>query len=71
MRKIDRLVPVERAVDRRQRILQPGGAIEQDRLLAFLNAPVGEALLIGGVGRRALGAQQKAFVARDFVERRR
>src|SRR6516225_11012230 len=68
-RKIDRLVPVERAADRRQRIFEPGGAIEQQRLLAFFDATIGEALLVGRIGRRAFRAQQQTFFARRLVQR--
>ena len=55
-REIDGLMPIERALDRRQRIFQPGGAIEQHGLLAARHAAVGEALFVSRVSGGAFGA---------------
>src|SRR6185437_4259481 len=67
-RVIDRLVPIERALDRRQRIFQPGRTVEQQRLLGARNAPVGKALFVGGVGGGALRAHQKALFAGNLLQ---
>src|ERR1700716_3757061 len=56
-RVIDRLMPIERACDRRQRVFKPCGAIEQHHPVVFRNAPIGEAFLVGGIGRRPLRTQ--------------
>ena len=53
---------------RRQGILKARGAIEQHHAITFADAAVGEALLVGGIGRSAFGAQQQALFARDIVE---
>src|SRR3954471_22117205 len=71
LRIVDRLVAIERAVDRRQRGFQAGGAIEQHHAVTLRDASVGEAVLVGGVGRSAFGAQQQPLLARDLVQRRR
>src|SRR5258705_13989656 len=70
-RVVDRLVTIERARDRRQRILKPCRAIEQHHAIIFRDATVGEALLVSGIGRSALRAQQQALFARHFIERSR
>src|SRR5713226_5092704 len=48
---VDRLETIERARDRRQRVFKPGRAIEQHHAIVFRDAAIGEALLVGGVGR--------------------
>src|SRR5207249_8863709 len=63
LRVVDRLMSIERARDRRQRIFKPCGAIEQHHAIIFRHASVGEALLVGGVGRSPLGTQQQALLA--------
>ena len=64
----DRLVAVEHAPRRRQRIFQSGGAIEQHGALVATDAAVAKRLLERGVSGRAFRAHQKAFLARDFVD---
>src|ERR1700746_3163312 len=68
-RIVDRLQAIERAMNRRQRILKACGAIEQHYAVIFADAAVGKALLVGGIGRSALRAQEQALLARDLVER--
>src|ERR1700744_2716054 len=68
-RVVDRLEAIERARDRWQRIFKTGRAIEKHHPVAFRNTTIVEALLVGGIGRRTLGAQQQPLLARDFVER--
>src|SRR5580698_5295224 len=69
LREVDRFEAIERAANWRQRIFQPGRAIEEHDLVAALDPAVGEALLVGRIRRRAFGAHQKTFLARHFVER--
>lgn len=40
-------------------IFHPAGAIEQHHLIGFLHAPTIQALLVSGIGRGALGAEQQ------------
>src|SRR4051794_3484221 len=70
-RVVDRLVAIERARDRRQRIFKPGSAIEQHDAIAFCNTTFGEALLVSGIRCRPFRTQQQALLARHFVERSR
>src|SRR5947209_10329997 len=51
LRVVDRLVTIERAVDFRQRVFKACGAVEQHDPITFVDAAIGEALLVGGVGR--------------------
>src|SRR6202048_5071298 len=71
LRVVDRLMAIERARDRRQRVFKPCRAIEQQPPIIFRDAAVGETLFVGGIGCGALRAQQQAFFARDFVQRSR
>src|SRR5262245_39481740 len=71
LREIDRLVAIERSVDLRQRIFEPCRAIKQHHAITLCNTTFGEALPVGGVGRRTLGAEQKPLLARHFIERSR
>src|SRR5439155_3155501 len=68
---VDRLMTIERARDRRQRVFKPCGAIEQHHPVTFRYPAVGKALFVSGVSRRALGTQQQAFFACDFIKRSR
>src|SRR5689334_25440982 len=68
-RVVNRLETIERARDRRQRIFKPRSAIEKHYAIGLGNTTFGEALLIGGIGRRSLRTQQEAFLARDLVQR--
>src|SRR5947208_15707983 len=71
LRVVDRLMTIERARDRRQRVFKPCGAIEQHHPVTFRYPAVGKALFVSGVSRRALGTQQQAFFACDFIKRSR
>src|SRR5216684_6247961 len=71
LRVVDRLMAIERARHRRQRVFKACGAIEQHHAITFADAAVGEALLIGGLGCSPLRTQQQALFARNFVERGR
>src|SRR3954447_22476022 len=71
LRVVDRLVAIERARDRRQRIFKPCRTIEQHDAIVFRHAAVGKALLVGSIRRRPFRTQQQAFFARHFVERSR
>src|SRR6202022_4569877 len=57
---VDRLMAIQRARDRRQRVFEPGRAIEQHHAIIFGHAAIGKALLVGGVGCRPLRTQQQA-----------
>src|SRR6185312_4226329 len=71
LRVVDRLVSIERTRDRRQRVFKPCRAVKQHDAIGPGNPTFGEALLIGGVRRRAFRTQQQAFLARHLVERSR
>src|SRR5215467_1261417 len=68
--EINRLMPVQRAMHRRQRVFEAAGTIEKHSLIGTRNTAIGEALLVGRISRRALWAQQEAFLTRHFIERR-
>src|SRR3954468_1185675 len=68
LRIVDRLVAIERPVYRRQGVFQTGGAVEQHHAIGLADAAVGEAVLVGRVGRSAFGAQQQPLLARDLVQ---
>src|SRR5579872_4408714 len=67
-RVIDRLMPVERALDRRQRLFRSGRTVEQHRLLGARNTPVGETLFVGRIGSGAFRAHQKALFAGNLLQ---
>src|ERR1700730_17274018 len=69
LRKVDRCVAIQGAANWRQRIFQPGGAIEQHDLVTALDPAVGETLLVGGVSRSTFRAHQKTLLARHLIER--
>src|SRR6266403_6338683 len=68
---VDRLMTIERARDRRQRVFKTCGAIEQHHAITFRHASVGKTLLVGSVSGRTFRTQQQALFARDLVERSR
>src|SRR4029077_13086611 len=68
--EVDRPRAVERALARRQRVFEAGGAIEQHDARVAVDPPVGETLLERGVGRGALRTQQEPFRARYLAHRR-
>src|SRR5688500_12142925 len=61
---VDRLMSIERARDRRQRIFKPCRAIEQHDAIVLRHAAVGKALLVGSIRRRPFRTQQQALLAR-------
>src|SRR5438046_9743087 len=68
---VDRLVTIERARDRRQRVFKACRAIEQHHAIIFRDAAIVETLLVGGVGGCSLRTQQQAFLTRNFAQRGR
>src|SRR5690242_20890149 len=54
--EVDRLMPIEGAMHRRERIFQTACAVKQHDLVGALHTPVFEALLVGRIGRRAFRA---------------
>src|ERR1043166_40068 len=48
-------------------VFEPSRAIEQHRALAWADPPVGDRLLVGGVSRRALRAEQQPLLRRDLM----
>src|SRR6476660_8013400 len=68
--EIDRPQTVERTVDGRHRIFEPGCTIEQQRAFVAPDAPVGDTLVERRVGRGPFRTQQQSFCPRKLVDRR-
>src|SRR5205085_10796807 len=64
---IDSLPEFQRRAGLGHRVFEPGRAVEQDRALPRADAPVGDRLLVGGIGRRALGAEQQSLIRRNLA----
>src|SRR5205085_65291 len=64
---IDRLPEFQRRAGLGHRVFEPSRAIEQHRALPRADAPLGDRLLVSGIGRRALGAEQQSLRRRNLA----